>query len=172
MDEFFDWYGDSSGDYYGDYSGSNSGDYYDYYNYHHSGSGSGILAPLLPPCKNSTYFGSCDPTVWSTDNRTAELFECSPDYCVDLGFVCDGWLDCPGGEDEEDGGMDCSSHTCPYGHLAPEGGGLLGCRRSQDSSGWVEATSQDVCFPAWYRWAHFHTFSVKFMIHVNICVQI
>ena len=62
---------------------------------------------------------SCDPTEWSTDQRNATLFTCSEKEgtCIDAALVCNGWSECPNGEDEESGGLDCSKYECPYPEL-------------------------------------------------------
>ena len=75
------------------------------------------------------FFGtySCDPLDWSNDQRNATLFTCSsedksglPEFCIDAAFVCSGQNECPNGEDEMPGGLDCSEYECPY----PELGGF------------------------------------------------
>ena len=65
---------------------------------------------------------SCDPMEWSTDTRNATLFVCSEQEgtCIDSALVCNGMWECPNGEDEEIGGLDCNEYECPY----PELGGL------------------------------------------------
>ena len=65
----------------------------------------------------STY--SCDPMDWSTDKRNATLFTCSEKEgtCIDAAMVCNGMNDCPNGEDEVPGGLDCSEYECPYPEL-------------------------------------------------------
>ena len=34
--------------------------------------------------------------------------------CIDAALVCNGLNECPGGEDENPGGMDCEEYECPY----------------------------------------------------------
>ena len=59
---------------------------------------------------------SCDPLDWSTDERNATLFMCSEkeETCIDAVLVCNGMNECPNGEDENPGGMDCEAYECPY----------------------------------------------------------
>ena len=65
---------------------------------------------------------SCDPADWSTDERNATLFTCSGEQgtCIDAALVCNGMSECPNGEDEVPGGMNCEEYECPY----PEFGGI------------------------------------------------
>ena len=59
---------------------------------------------------------SCDPMDWSTEERNATLFTCwvKEGTCIDDAIVCNGMYDCPNGEDEVPGGLDCSEYECPY----------------------------------------------------------
>jgi len=71
---------------------------------------------------------SCDPLAWSTNQRNATLFTCSEAdrkngvaaTCIDAAFACDGYLQCPNGEEEDEAGgglNDCSEYECPYSEL-------------------------------------------------------
>ena len=92
-------------------------------------------------CVEPHYTYSCDPKDWSTDERNATLFTCSEKEgtCIDAALVCNGMSECPNGEDEVPGGLDCSKYECPY----PELGGLK-CDHS-----WAEWDTKLCIHPGW-----------------------
>merc|ERR1712179_863569 len=66
---------------------------------------------------NYTFWDHSEEALdWSTDERNATLFMCSEkeETCIDAVLVCNGMNECPNGEDENPGGMDCEAYECPY----------------------------------------------------------